>query len=363
MPRSLLIFGAIVGLCLTAMDPSSVAHITPDQRIHLTLDTSEAVQTLHILALRTRGVPIADSEWQTLFSTEPYQRLKKREVEMSKAHNDPELAFADEDFKQFVLSDGLEKRAADLEATLSRWKQVDLHASAGRVLEYLPAEARINAKVFPIIKPRQNSFVFEVATDPAIFLYLDPSESAAKFENTVAHELHHIGLGSIGPVYDKKIQDLPERAHQVAEWMGAFGEGLAMLAAAGGPDADPHAASSAQDRARWQHDLANFDSDLQTVNAFFLDALTGKLGTKEAVNEKAYTFFGIQGPWYTVGYRMAVIVEKRFGRARLIDAIVDPRLLLLLYNQAATEMNATNKAQLPLWSTEVFHQCLPSPKQ
>ena len=60
-----------------------------------------------------------------------------------------------------------------------------------------PTEAYIHAKVFPVIKPITNSFVFETTTDPAIFLYLDPEESAAKFENTVAHELHHIGYASV----------------------------------------------------------------------------------------------------------------------------------------------------------------------
>jgi hypothetical protein len=233
-----------------------------------------------------------------------------------------------------------------------------LRASAERVLQYLPDEATIRAKVFPVIKPRPNTFVFEPATDPAIFLYLDPKESPAKFENTVAHELHHIGLGSLGPVYDNKIAKLPERPHQAAEWMGAFGEGLAMLAAAGGPDVDPHAASSAEERARWQHDLANFDSDLELVNAFFADTLSGRLPNKEAVNEKAYSFFGVQGPWYTVGYRMAVIVEKRFGRRRLIDTMLDPRQLLVLYNQAARDLNAANKERRPLWSEDMLKQCL-----
>ena len=35
-----------------------------------------------------------------------------------------------------------------------------------------------------------------VKTDPAIFLYLDPTETKEEFENTLAHELHHIGYGS-----------------------------------------------------------------------------------------------------------------------------------------------------------------------
>jgi hypothetical protein len=225
-----------------------------------------------------------------------------------------------------------------------------LRASADRVLAYLPATATIQAKVYPMIKPNNNSFVWGPPSDPAIFLYLDPGISGAKFENTVAHELHHIGLRSLGPLYDQKIATLPERARAAAEWMGSFGEGFAMLAAAGGPDVDPHAASSAQEHARWDHDLANFSRDLRSLNGFFTDTLNGKFPNQDAIDEKASSFFGAQGPWYTVGYKMAVMVEKRFGRPALIETMLDPRCLLVLYNRAASEQNAAGKEQLPLWS-------------
>jgi hypothetical protein len=43
-------------------------------------------------------------------------------------------------------------------------------------------------------KPQIHSFVYDVRGDPAIFLYLDPEQPPAQFENTVAHELHHIGF-------------------------------------------------------------------------------------------------------------------------------------------------------------------------
>ena len=101
--------------------------------------------------------------------------------------------------------------------------------------------------------------------------------------------------------------------------MGAFGEGFAMLVAAGGPDNDPHAASSPEEHARWEHDLANFNQDLSTLQEFFLDVIDQRLVGKDKIDEKAYSFFGVQGPWYTVGYKMSVVIEKRYGRKRLID--------------------------------------------
>ena len=55
----------------------------------------------------------------------------------------------------------------------------------------------------------------------------------------MAHESHHIGFAEAGRRYDAQIASLPEDARKAAAWMGAFGEGLAVLAAAGGPDVHP----------------------------------------------------------------------------------------------------------------------------
>ncbi len=320
-----------------------------DNRIQLRLDTSEAEAVLSILDKRAAGAALTDADWQRLFATEPYLRLKQREAAMQRD-------FTDEDFRKFVLSPELGARASALRSTLDAWKRTDLTASARRVLAYLPEQAVIKAKVFPVIKPKTNSFVFETAIDPAIFLYLDPEESAAKFENTVAHELHHIGYSSIEPLAEARQRNVPPEAKAAVEWMGAFGEGFAMLAAAGGPDVDPHAASSPKEHARWDHDLANFNNDLISVQQFFLDIIDKKLVGEDNIREEASAFFGdAQGAWYTVGYKMSIIVEKRFGRKVLIDCMLDPRELLVRYNQAAEERNRGGE-KLALWSPELLQK-------
>jgi hypothetical protein len=343
-----------------ALSGSSLAADT--NRVQLTFDTKEADQVLAILDLRAAGKPVDDAQWQRLFATEPYQRLKVREKKIAERFNDTRAVLTDEGFKKFVLSDSLLARGPKLRTTLERWKNVDLRQAAERVLQYLPAAAVIRAKVFPVIKPESNSFVWETSTDPTIFLYLDPEVGAPKFSNTVAHELHHIGLASAQADFDERIKALPERARAAAGWMGAFGEGLAMLAAAGGPDVDPHAASTPEEHARWDRDMANFDHDLRAVNTFFLDIVNGKFVKDDAITEKGSSFFGAQGPWYTVGYKMAVMVEKRFGRDALIGTMLDPRRLLLLYNQAASEQNARRKEPLPLWSEEILKEVQVGPR-
>ncbi len=72
-------------------------------RIQIHSDFSEADAVLSILAQRSASQTVTDSDWESLFVTEPYQRLKKREASM---HRD----FTDDEFKKFILSDVLLKQ-------------------------------------------------------------------------------------------------------------------------------------------------------------------------------------------------------------------------------------------------------------
>jgi len=306
--------------------------------------TDEADAALAILAKSAGRQAVTEEDWRRLFESEGYVRLKRRETSMRRS-------FEDADFKTFLLSDTQRARATALAETLARWKDADVTRAARLALAYLPKGAYIRAKIYPVIKPRENSFVFDLDTDPAIFLYLDPGVSREEFENTLAHELHHIGFGTMCPrkgVADENAQ-LPQNLRTVVRYLGAFGEGFAMLAAAGGPNVHPHAASIAGVRARWDRDVANFNSDLKRVEQFFLDVLAGRLNEAE-VGEAAASFYGEQGPWYTVGWKMCVLIEKTYGRRALIEAMCDGRRLLETYNRAAARHNRKSRAPLALWS-------------
>jgi hypothetical protein len=325
-------------------------------RVDVRLVTDEPDAVLAILARKKANQQITDADWRRLFSSEGYIRLKKREAAMKRPFEDPE-------FQAFIVSDKLIERAQALRDTLDRWKRVDSGEAARRALAYLPEDARIRAKIYPMIKPRENSFVFEVNTDPAIFLYIDPEVTKEQFENTLAHELHHIGYGGSCPSKqtEQEISKLPERTQSVIQWIGAFGEGFAMLAAAGSPDMHPHNFSKAEDRARWDRDVANFNDDLRKVESFFRDVLAGKL-SKEEEQKVAFSFFGVQGPWYTVGWKMAVTIEKTFGHARLIECLCDQRMLMPAFNQAATHNNAVGVAgSLSIWSPALIEAIATKP--
>lgn len=330
-----------VGALVSAQTPRA-------DRVQVRLITDEAEAILDLLAKRKANQSITEADWQRLFRTEGYVRLKQRETSMGRS-------FEDADFKTFVLSEALGERATALQETLARWSRADITQAARLAFAYLPKQAIIRAKIYPVIKPRENSFVFDVKNDPAIFLYLDPKVSREQFENNLAHELHHIGYGSGCPgknVADE-IAKLPPETQTVLNWIGAFGEGFAMVAAAGGPGVHPHAVSDVKERERWDRDVANFNTDLKKVEKFFVDVLEKKLSDEEIQNT-AFSFFGTQGAWYTVGWKMSVLIERAYGRAKLIECICDQRKLLPTYNRAAAKNNRSSRATLVLWSPVII---------
>lgn len=159
--------------------PVCPAQTSKPSAVNVRLVTDEAEAVLLILNKRKANQRITDANWQKVFESEGYVRLKQRETAMKRS-------FEDADFKTFVLSDSLAMRAQSLAETLDRWKRADTTGAARLALAYLPNGAQIKAKIYPVIKPRDNSFVFDLKTDPAIFLYLDPAVSREKFENTLA---------------------------------------------------------------------------------------------------------------------------------------------------------------------------------
>jgi len=99
-----------------------------------------------------------------------------------------------------------------------------------------------------------------------------------------------------------------------------------------------------------QADAADFDQDLREIEVFLRDVLEGRLATEEEVRQAGFSFFGLQGPWYTVGWKMAATIERVCGREELIDCLRDPRRLLPTYNAAAAEWGLSSGEPLALWS-------------
>jgi hypothetical protein len=319
------------------------AQMNVREKVEVKIISDEADCVMNILYKKNNNIAITESDWQKLFESEGYIRLKKREEAIKKP-------FTDAGFKSFVLSDSLERKRQILGKTLEKWKSAEILNAAGKTMAYLPEGSSIKAKIYIEIKPKSNSFVFDMEKDPAIFLYLNPDVSKEKFENTLSHELHHIGMAqNCDKAFELSIAALPENVKNTIRWIGAFGEGYAMIAAAGGPDTAPHAVSSQSEKDRWQNDMLNFNRDLKKVEAFLKDIISEKL-KGEQITDKGMEFFGIQGPWYTVGWKMSMVIEKTDGHEKLLECICNPRLLLPVYNSAVPEYNRRYNENLIMWS-------------
>lgn len=304
------------------------------------IDARQPAAVLAIAEAAAAGREVTEEAWDRLFQSEGYVRIKEREAGMGRP-------FTDDDFRAFILHPELARRAPELRRALATWDAVDVAPAAAMALAYLPPGTPLRATIYPSIHPRRNSFVHDLATDPAIFMALNPDDTREKLLNTLAHELHHVGFEAACP-------DRP-RSPEAVRWLGAFGEGWAMLAAAGGPDIHPHAVSTPAERERWDRDMARVDEDLWRLEAFFLDVLDGRIAGPD-IQATAMSFFGVQGPWYTVGWMMAATVERAFGRHALVAGICDPVRLLTQYQEAARAEATAGGADAALWSDELLRR-------
>lgn len=350
-------------LPIESAEEEAVRRVRRSARATVRVDLTEAEALLRILEARRTSGAIADALWDRLWASPGYRRLAARERDMG-------LAFSDSAFRAFVLSDSLRVREHELARAVAMWRELEISEPSERAAAYLPPGTQLRATLYPVIKPARNSFVYDLSNDPAFFIYMDPAVASAALENTLAHELHHVGLAAAcssanaarSATFARRMElggadsVAAARLAVALNWMSAFGEGLAMLAAAGGPDVHPHAMSADSDRVRWDRDVAQVPSDLPRLERFFTDVLDGRLTDPAAIRREAFGFFGVQGPWYTVGYVMARTVEVSGGRAQLLVVACDPAAWLTVYNAAAARENArgpngtSGTPRLPIWS-------------
>lgn len=312
--------------------------------IRVVLDEADAV--IAILEKRSRGIELSDDDWQRLEESEGYVRLKRRQESFGAAN-------FDERFREYLSSDEPLERLDELREALVKWRSIDIGDAGTRAHAYLPTGLRIRATIYPVIKRTTNSFVFELDTDPAIFMYVNPERSSAELGNTLAHELHHVGSATC-PEPDG-LDSLSPGAQQVVGWLSAFAEGMAVLAAAGGPDVHPHATSPPEAWAIWERDVGEFATDLRRIEQFFRGVLTDEQSAEEQ-RAKLFSFISTdeipQGGFYTVGWKMAALVERVQGREVVVRAVCDPRVLLTAYNEVAAAYPRSEAEPLPLWGED-----------
>jgi hypothetical protein len=338
----LLTFGALAAQALPGAEP------------RVSIVTDEADAAVAILTLREQGHDVGPESWTRLWQSVGYQRLKERQDSFGRTGTDESL-------REFLLSAEALERADGLRDAVERWKGLDLSGAVRRAQAYLPAGLKIRATIYPVVKKATNSFVFDLGGEnPAIFMYVDPSIPPEKLANTLAHELHHVGISGCPEPPGREALTPPQA--KALDYLSAFGEGLAMLAAAGGPDVHPHADSPADAWVVWERDVAYFNHDVAALESFFRQILAGELSEEEA-RKALFSFINAegvpQGAFYTVGWKMAAIVERVRTREALIAAMCDPRDLLVLYNEVASG-HERGEGSLARWSAD-FLEALKNP--
>ena len=289
------------------------------------------------------------SDWNRLFQTRGYKLLKKREQEM-------ESPFTDNEFQNFIQSQANKICVHSYKNSFQHFKDIDLLDIQKKVMKYLPKKAFFNTTIIPVIKPKKNSFVHRIEGESYLFISLEKDCSKAKLENKLIHELHHIGLDS---VYDpKKYQSLDKNSQKMIEWTNAFGEGFAMLAAVGGPQYHP-VPFDEKAKEVWDEKIKNFEVDFKKIQKFLFHILDGQFEDEKTLLKKGMELMmnnGGQGSWYTVGWKLSVIIEEILSRQALIDCMEDLRNVYLNYNKAVEIYNNKHGLKLPFWDEKIINQ-------
>lgn len=346
--RTLSLVACFLASAALVDPPAGLAQ--PGSALDVRVVADQADAAVAILLKRAGGGAVDEADWEALFGSEGFRRLEARARSFDRE--------VDRDaFRAWLVSDSVVAKADAYAQAIAWWKALDAAEPAAKAMAYLPAGASIRARLYPVIKPTPNSFVFEIREDPAIFVHVDPDERASRIANTLAHELHHVGTAGIPDCEPVGVDSLPETTRTAIDWLGGFAEGLAVLAAAGGPDVHPHAARAEEEYVVWERDVARVGADLLAMDRFFLDVAEGRLTGEDEIRARGFEFISTadvpQGGFYTLGWKMAAVVEKAEGREVVVASVCDPRILLAAWNRVAEAHAPDGGGGLERWSPEL----------
>lgn len=329
-------------------------------RFDIAIEPDQAQAVLELLDVRAAGGEVPDSLWTRLLASEGYRRTMQRERGMNERFG-LDRGIDDSSFRTWALSGAALEGIAERRAALDAWLKVDLQSAGERALAYLPAGTRLHGTIYPIVREQTNSFIWDLETEhPAIFMYVESGRDAAEIEHILAHELHHVGSALAPCPEAPPAPDRPAGVRQVRRWLTAFGEGIAVLAAAGGPDGDTHPFAGPDERSAWSARLDSLAFDMVELEAFLLALLEEDL-TGDDAGRRGMSFISRPGapagPFYSVGWHMAATVERVLGREAVVAANCEPALLLLAYDRAVMALFQDDPAaSLPRWSSRLLER-------
>jgi len=315
--------------------------------VSLNLITDEVGILIDILKRKDNNKPIKKVQWDELFNSNGFKILTVREKEMNQGIDKFE-------FKDFVMNKIASDRYISYKKSLEKLKSMNLDDIINRTRDYLPDNTRLDTDIVPVIKPQKNSFIHRINDKLILFLYLEPDISKEKLENKLIHELHHIGLDYVYQNSDYSCLSKP--AQKVIEWTNAFGEGFAMLAAAKGLENHPNKFDKDL-KSKWDENMGNFNKDFHKIQNFLLAILEGHFADDQKLYNRGFQLMTNndgQGSWYTVGYQIAVIIEREAGREVLIECMKDLTKIYFQYNNLVEIYNKKRNEDLPKWNDKIL---------
>ena len=263
-------------------------------------------------------------------------------------------ALTPENIKRYITSAEFKAQTAAFQFSLREWRNAHHQLIEHRLDEYLPPEGQLPLTVVAVLAPGFTHAEFDTnSASPQVFVPLLPSMLHMQVETYVGEQAYllasAITIKSLRPHYDRMTGSV----RLAVEYITEFRRGIALLAGIGGPGLHVCATCPRAERQQWDNDFVAFSADLRTLDKLLL--ATALAETDLEGQRSQLDSVGVV-PWQVVGYRMAVMIERHYGRKVVPNLLRDPRMLLELYNRAAVEDNAAGAVDkpLPLWSPELM---------
>ena len=313
--RLLLALLSALALAACASAPTSLpptAAPVPSVR----LDASGARALLDFCQALNQDQPWDEAAIRRMVATPPYQVLVAHHSHMDASFTSEavvEMLLALRDGKPLDTDSGRLARIyaayrsacgqlSRLQARLERLADsAVVERAADRARSALPPQAELEATVYLLMDGRSSGYVVE----GAIALDLLRISSSAEMEATLAHELHHIGASSLLPEPCSE----PDLGEALETLVGLVQEGAATYYIDG-----------------WRGSPT--PADLERVEAFLRDALSGQLRADQVAARRAELVRGVRGPLYRVGNQMIADLAAARGDAWVQDRLGDPVGLL-----------------------------------
>jgi hypothetical protein len=311
------------------------------QNLQVRIDLSEAEAMLSAAnALRDNG-PIAAAQLESVLQTPAGKHLTKTQ------------ALTAENIQRYVTSAEFSAQTSAFQSSLREWHTASRQQIEHRLGEYLPPEGQLSLTVVVVLAPGFTDAEFDtISNAPRVLVPLLPYMPHMRVETYADEQVYLLASAITTKSLQLHYDQMTDSVRLAVEYITEFRRGIALLAGAGGPGLHICSTCPRAERQQWDNDLVAFSTDLQALDKLLLaTALTADIeGQRSQLDSVGVV------PWQVVGYRMADIIERHYGRKVVPNLLRNPRMLLELYNLAAADDNAsgTFDEPLPLWSPELM---------